>query len=134
MERLTQIAAQMPNRPGTLGRVARALAQEGVNIVAILAPEGRGTGILRIIPDDIERARRAFDRLRVSYTTEEVLSIQLKNEPGALASVAEELGVAQITIEFLYATTDGRGRAERVILAVSDPDKAEAVLTKKGLD
>ena len=134
MEQLTQIAVQLPNRPGTLGRVARALAEEGVNIVAILAPEATGTGVLRLIPDSLENARRAFDRLRVSYTTEEVLSIRLKNEPGALAEIAEELAIAQIPIEFLYATTDGAGRAERVILSVADTARAESVLRSKSIE
>ena len=128
MNRVQQIAVQVSNQPGQLAQVGRALAEGGVNIVAILAPESLGSSVLRIVPDDIEKAKRVFDDVELEYTTEEVLSLHLSNRPGQLARLAEELGIASVNIEFLYATTDGTGQNERVILSVSDIDRAEEVL------
>jgi hypothetical protein len=133
MEKVRQIAVQVPNRPGVLQRVTRALSEHGVNIVAVLLPESLGTGILRLIPDDMEKAEEAFNDLQYIFTTETVLSLRMTNKPGELAQVTDRLARARIGIEFLYATTDGVGRAERVIVSVSDLDGAVEVLKDLGM-
>ena len=128
MERFSQLAVSAPNRHGVLAQICSALGREKVNIVAILVPESIGSGTLRIVPDPLDRAKEVFDDLGFSYTIENVLSFRLPNEPGSLARIAESLGIAKIGIEHLYCTTDERGRGERVILSVTDPDRALAVL------
>ncbi len=129
MERLSQFAVSAPNRHGILAEICTALGQDSVNIVAILVPESIGAGTLRIVPDDVERARKVFDNLGYSYTTEDVIGFRLPNEPGSLARIAETLGIARIGIEFLFCTTDDRGRAERVILGVTKIDEALRLLS-----
>lgn len=132
MDRMSQLAVSVPNRQGILADVCKSLGEENVNIVAILVPEAIGAGTFRIVPDDIEAAKRVFDRLGFAWAEETVLSFMLPNEPGALARIAETLGIARIGIEFLYCTTDERGRAERVILSVTDPDEALRLISGNG--
>lgn len=129
MERLSQLVVSAPNRHGVLADICKSLGNEKVNIVAILVPESIGAGTMRILPDDLEAAKRVFDQLGFAYMVEDVLSFRLPNEPGSLARIAETLGIARIGIEFLYCTTDDRGRAERVILSVTDPAAAMKLLS-----
>ena len=131
MERTKQIAVQAPNKSGVMAKICQAMAWHEVNIIAIMAPESLGTGILRIVPDDLEKAEDVFNELQFSFTVEEVLSLRLTNKPGELAQIASTLAKSNIGIEFLYATTDGFGRAERVILSPTNLDEAEEAL--KGL-
>ena len=92
-----------------------------------------GTGILRLIPDDIEKAEDVFNELQYSFAIENVLSLRMTNKPGKLAQVTAKLARAGLGVEFVYATTDGLGRAERVILSVTDLDKAEEILQGLGV-
>ena len=103
MEKMKQIAVQAPNKPGVLSKICEKLAEHEVNIVAILAPESLGTGILRLIPDEMEKAEDVFNELQYSFTTENVFSLRLKNKPGQLAQVTGRLFKANIGVEFLYA-------------------------------
>ena len=46
-----QISVFLENRPGRLGRLCEVLAEEGVNIQAIMVPSGTDYGIVHLIVD-----------------------------------------------------------------------------------
>ncbi len=131
MERIKEIAVQIPNQPGVLAKICKALAEENINIKAIHVPESKRTGVLRIVTDNLESTGNIFNDLGYSYSLEEVFKLKVTNEPGELASIADELGLSNISIDSLYSTTDTEGSKETVIMAVSDTDEAESILTEK---
>ena len=131
MKRMQQIAVQVPNRYGTLAEICHGLAESQVNIIAIMVPESGHSGIIRILPDNLEESERVLRELELPFTTEEVISLELTNQPGELARISEDLGIAQVGIDYLYATTDGDGRSERVILGVTDTDRAVELLQER---
>jgi hypothetical protein len=127
----TQLVVHLANRPGTMSELCLALGKEGVNIIAILIPEGEERQKARVMvkTDDLDRAKDVLKRAKIQFSEEEVLDIELDNRPGAFGELAEKLARAKINIRYAYATTSPFGRA-RVVMAVSEVAKALAVLSK----
>src|SRR5213592_4331822 len=82
---------QLTNHPGDLARVAQALARRGVNIKSLTAISIDGQAVARIIPDDIEGARKAFEAANIRFSESEVNTVLLENTAGSLAAVADRL-------------------------------------------
>jgi hypothetical protein len=95
---------QLTHHPGDFARVAEALAHRGVNIKALAALSIDGRAIVRILPDDIQSARSAFEAANIRFDEGEVHVVLLENRPGVLAAVANRLGAAGINLEALYTT------------------------------
>jgi hypothetical protein len=127
MPKTTHITLTLESRPGVLAKVARTLADAGVNITAFCAGEATGRGKIRLLVDDAARAREALRAAKYRPGEEPALIVTLPDRPGALAEVAERLARARINIRCAYATTTGGGQTS-VVLTVADPDKAEAAL------
>ena len=120
----TELSIVLPNRPGTLGEVANALAKAKVSLLAIDASGGFEYNIVRIVPDKVAKARTVLRRRGLDVGETKVLCIPAKDQPGALARVADALGDARVNIDYLYATA-GSAQSEAVIVAhVSDARKA----------
>ena len=128
MPRVTLIVVSMQNRPGTLAQVCSALGKAGVNITALLAPEIRGKGKVRLLVDNLDKAKDALKAAKIRFGEEEAIAVELDNKPGALGEVAEKLAQAKINIRYAYATTSEGSAKATVILAVPDVAKALSVL------
>ena len=111
----TEFTVILPDTPGSLARLGRALGDARVNIEAIQGNTRGGEGVVRFVPDDTNRARRALDTAGLAYTTREALVVRVLDEPGALGEVALVMATAGINIDSVYVTTKGY-----VVLGVDD--------------
>jgi hypothetical protein len=124
---MKDFSVQLTNHPGDLARVAQALARRHVNIKALAAVNIGGDAIARIIPDDVEAARAAFEAANIRFTESEVHIVLLENKAGQLADVTNRLGDAGINLEAVYLTGITDDLVE--IAVVSDnPKKAKKLL------
>ena len=100
-----QLNLQLQNEIGTLAQLCRDLATGGVNLLALSAPESSGKkGPVRLLVTNRELAEHAVSKAGYRYTVEEVLFLELKNRPGALAKAVEKLAKAKIDVKYAYAT------------------------------
>jgi hypothetical protein len=121
-----QISVFLENRPGRLGALCEVLADEGVNIQAIMVPSGTDYGIVHVVVDRHEDALKALDARGYRTYTSRVLDLGIDDQPGALASLADRLAENDIDIKYAYSAVAGdRGR---LILSVSDAEKAGGLL------
>ncbi len=118
---------QLTHHPGDLARVAQALARSGANIKALAVVSVAGQAIARIIPDDIEVARRAFKEANIRFEESEVHTVLLGNSPGELAAVTNRLGDAGINLEALYVTGITDDLIE-IAIVCDNPKKAKKLL------
>lgn len=118
---------QLTHHPGDLARVAEALARRGANIRALAVVSVGDHAIARIIPDDIEVARRAFREANIRFEESEVQTVLLENSPGELAAVTNRLGDARINLEALYVTGITDDLVEIAIVS-DNPKKAKKLL------
>jgi hypothetical protein len=125
---VTQIVVTLQNKLGTLAQLCSTLKDAGVNISAVVAPEIRGRGKVRLLVDNPDKAKDALKAAKIRFTEEEAIAIELENRPGALGEVAEKLAQAKINIKYAYATTSEGSIKATVILAVPDVAKAPELI------
>ena len=127
MPKVTQLVLTLQSKPGVLAAVCKALADAGVNIEALCAPEAPGKGKVRLVVNDAGRAEAALKAAKIRAGKEEAITVALENRPGALAEAAGKLVGAKVNIRCAYATTAGPGQAT-VVLTVSNAARALAAL------
>ncbi len=134
MPTTTQLLIKEESKPGVLARVASVLGEAGVNIKAFSAPEVSGTGELRVVVANLDKAKTALKAAKITFREEAALVLSLENRPGALGDVAAHLKKAGINITCGYCTPSREGRRAIVVLTVSDIQKAQDVLRGESLD
>jgi len=129
---VTQFSVFLVNKPGVLAQVTRSLAEAKLNLVAMTLVDSQEHGVLRMVVEDEQEARKVLGRLNLPMTETEVVCIDLSNRPGALADVAQLLGENHININYAYCTSGAPGGRTTGIFKVADPKKALHVLKTSG--
>ncbi len=128
MRKVTQLTLTMQSKPGVLATLCATLANAGINIEGVCAPETAGKGKIRLLVGDAAAAQAVLKQAKVRAGIEEALALALENRPGSLAEVAGKLARARVNVKCAYATTHGPGGQATVILTVSNVAKAMAAL------
>jgi hypothetical protein len=128
MPKVTQLAVALENKPGTLAKVCSTLGKEGVNVLAVFAPEIRGRGKVRFLVDSPDKAKAALSRAKIRFSEEDAIAVSAENKPGVLAEIADKLARSKINIKYVYATTSEELAKATIILAVPNVDKALGVI------
>jgi hypothetical protein len=118
----------MEDRPGTLGKFSRALANRGVNIVAFHATTNEGKGLVRLVTDNPASTRATLETERLSFTETDVAQVKLPHRPGELARAASRLGEAGFNINYAYSGVEPGSNAPLLIFGVADVGKAASIL------
>lgn len=125
MEIALQINVGVENSPGSLARMSDMLRAADVNVEALFCSDGEKESVVHLIVDDVETAKMVLRDIGTISTTE-VLAIQIKNKPGAIAHIARMCAGAKINIHHIYATS--LGKEAMCYLAVDDVETAKKVL------
>ncbi len=124
----TQLAAFLDNRPGMLARATEALAKANINIRALSILDTVDHAIVRMIVDKPAEAQQALSDLKVMIQCREVVFMDIPNEVGALAAIAQKLASAGINLEYAYSTTSS-AKTTSIVLRTSDLEAAISVLS-----
>ncbi len=123
-----EFAIRMEDRPGTLGKLCRALADRGVNILALQSIPYEGQSLVRIVVDNPATAKTVIDSEKLTCTEAEVAQVKLAHRPGELARAATRLGEANININYAYVGIEPGTNAPLLIFGVADVARAVAIL------
>jgi hypothetical protein len=129
MERATQLAVFLSNRPGALGRVCDGLASAEVNIHALSTSDTVDHSVVRMVVNDPTKALMLLGEAGVLALENEVLMIELENGPGSLGAIAAALSKANVNIEYAYMAATTKSDRGLMVLRPSDVDKAEQTLS-----
>src|SRR5262249_8602719 len=113
-----------------MANVLSALAREKINLTALTVMDSHEHSVLRLVPDDVAKARQAVKALGTPSAETDVLLVELRNQVGALAHVCELLAGEHINIEYAYCSAGGRNGKTLGIFRVSNTDKAMRVLSE----
>jgi hypothetical protein len=120
-----EFTIRLDDRPGTLGKLCLALAEQDVNIFAYQQfSHEKGKGSVRLVVDNPDKTRATLDRQRNDYTETEVARVMLENHPGELARVASRLGDKGININYGYSGAEPGANASFLILGIAEAGKA----------
>lgn len=123
MKSVKQLALFLENKPGTLSKVCKALAEAKININAIAVSDAVDHAVVRMVVSDPQKALHMLGERGVLVVERDVLMLKGRNKPGELASVAAKLARHHINIEYAYSAATGA-----MILRVDNPKKAMRVL------
>jgi hypothetical protein len=130
MQTRKQVTVFLENKPGRLAQVLATLANCKINIVALSVMDRHEHGVLRLVSEDEAATLRALQGLNAHCTESDVLAVELKNQPGALAHICERLAEEHIAIEYAYCSSGGRNGKVFGIFKVSNLDKAQRLLSE----
>ncbi len=128
MHDMTQFSIFLVNKPGVLASVCEEMTRARVNMIALTLVDSMEHGVLRIVCNQPDAAREVLGRTHDRWTETEVLVLELKNEPGAFASVAQVLADHHINISYAYATAGAAHGRTTAVFKVADMKKAHKVL------
>ena len=127
--KIKQLSVFLENKPGALSAPCRLLAKSGINIQTCSLADTREFGILRLIVEDTDKARRLLQRNGFAVKVTDVVALEVKDEPGGLAAILDALEGTGINVEYAYSLT-GRTKSGHALLLFrfSDPNTALEVL------
>jgi hypothetical protein len=123
-----QVSVFLENKPGRLAHVLRALEKQKVNITGMTVMDSHDQSMLRFVTSEFDSASGVLKELNIPYTEAEVVLVELRNQPGALAHVCEVLAGDHIHIEYCYCSAGGRNGKTYGIFKVSNSEKAQRLL------
>ena len=128
MQITKQLAIFLDNRPGTLARVADALAAAKINIYAVTTSDTVDHSVIRLVVSDYRKAMHMFEEHGTLVVEDDVLLIDGSNKPGELARLAHRLADAKVNIEYCYSATPPESKKGLMVMRVSNAPKALKVL------
>jgi hypothetical protein len=124
-----EFTIRQEDKPGTLGKLCQALADQNVNILAFQSfSSEKGKSSIHLVLDNHATGKTILDQQRADYRDNDVAYVQLAHRPGELARAASRLGDAGINIDYGYCGTEAATNASMLIFGVADAGKAAKVL------
>ena len=129
---ITQLSVFLENRPGQLAAAVRTISEAGVNIRALSLADTKDFGLLRLIVDDVPKAKDVLSERSIVLETP-VIAARMDDEAGALNHILQLLETTKINVEYMYAFTGAAAGRAYVVLRVDDAETAERVLRAGGV-
>lgn len=131
--KIKQISVFLENKKGRLYEALKALADAGVNIRALSIADTSDFGILRMIVNNPEGAKKALEDAGFTTKISSVIAVAVKDRPGGLAEVLKILYDGDINVEYVYAFVEKSGEEALVVLRTNNLDKTIDLLRSAGI-
>lgn len=100
-----QLVITTDDKPGMLAEVTGIIADAQVNIDAICAYGEKGKAVFYIITRQNDKVKQAIQQKGWSVEEDEVVVVDVENEPGSLNKLAKKLKAKGINLLFCYGST-----------------------------
>ena len=132
--KVKQLSIFLENQSGRLAEVTGALGREGVNIRALSLADTSGFGILRLIVNDIEKARNVLHDKGFTVSETDVIAVEVPDKPGGLSGILNALAEDGINIEYMYAFVEKSSKDAIVIFRIENIDEGIKALHARGVN
>lgn len=130
--RVEQIAVFLENKSGRLAEITSVLKEKNINIRALSVADTADFGILRLIVDDVERAKTALKDNKFTVAKTDVVAVEVADKVGGLAAVLKTLDASAINVEYMYAFVNKSGDNAVLIFRFDEMDRAIKDLQDEG--
>ncbi len=128
MRVIKQLSVFLANKPGTLARMCEALAEAGVDLIALTVSDTVDHAVVRIVANQPDKAMHVLGNAGLLVVESDVVLMHVPNEPGAVGKVAATLADNDVNIEYAYCTAAPGQPEGTVIIRTRDPERAVKVL------
>lgn len=131
--KLKQISIFLENKKGRLWKALSILKDAGINIRALSIADTSEFGILRLIVPNPDKAKSALEEENFVVKINDVIAVEVHDEPGGLEEILLNLNKADINVEYIYAFVEKKGKKAIVVLRTEDIDAGIKALESKGI-
>lgn len=130
--KVEQIAVFLENKSGRLAEITAKLAEENINIRALSVADTADFGILRLIVDDVEKAKTTLKANGFTVGITNVVAVEVADKTGGLATVLKTIEEEKLNVEYMYAFVNKSGENAVLIFRFDETDKAIEALQRTG--
>ena len=124
MAKTKQFTISIDNQPGAVARIARALGDSKVNILALLGTAQGMTGTVELVAEDAKKAKKALEDARISYQETAAEQHELPNKAGALGQYLAALEKKGVNLGSIHATAAKGGKKAVIVYTLETAEKA----------
>jgi hypothetical protein len=128
-----QISIFVENKEGRIKKAIDTLAKENINIRALSIADTTKYGILRLIVSDNEKAIKALEKDGFIVKENEVILLEVPDEPNGLNSTLAIFDEKGINLEYLYAFVSSKSDAAIVVMRLENMKKAITTLNENNV-
>ena len=122
-----RIIIMVDNQVGVLAGITTVLAGAGINVESMNTQTAGDRGAIVLTADDTDRALSVLNQAGYKAVSDDAVVVRLKDEPGALARVADQLRQGGVNIQNLHILARHDGYA-LIALTTSDRAATEAAI------
>ena len=131
---IKQLSIFVENKFGRLEAIIDTLGKNGINMRALSIADTTDFGILRVIVDDTDKAKKCLNEIGVIAKATDVIAVYIDDETGGLAKVLKYLTEEKISVEYMYAFLSRDTSKALMVLKADDEAAAEKTLRLKGVE
>ncbi len=124
---IRQLSVFVENKPGHLAATLGTLAEGGVNVISFTIADTTDYGILRLLVDQVDRAKELLAAGEYAVVEHPVVCAQMLDTPGALASILRVVSESGLDIDYVY-----QGANDSLLLKADEHERLEALLKEAG--
>ncbi|MBN2297020.1 MAG: ACT domain-containing protein [Deltaproteobacteria bacterium] len=132
--KLEQISIFLENKPGGLSSVTKALRDANINIRALSLADTSDFGILRLIVDNVSKAKEVLNASGFAVGRTNVVAVEVPDKPGGLHGILDALTEEGVNVEYMYAFVERSGENAVIIFRFDATDSAIEILQRKGFN
>jgi len=129
-----QISVFLENKSGRLSEVTAILTEADVNIRALALADTSDFGVLRLIVNNTEKARKTLKNLGFTVGKTNVVAVEVSDRPGGLHDILTMLHDAHLNVEYMYAFVRSSGDNAVMIFRIEKEQEAIRLLESKGVN
>ena len=130
---IRQLSVFVENKPGTMVKITETLGNIGIDIRAASLADTEDFGILRLIVNETDKARRALAEIGCVTSVTDVIAAEVPDEPGAMTVLLNQAASTGLNIEYMYAFISPKTRKAYIVLRIKDVNKAVKILSDAGI-
>jgi len=120
----------LENRPGLLARTCSILSEAKINILALAVHDTVDNAVVRVLVDNPTKALLLLEEEELYVMEQEVLVLEVLNQPGELTRVCQTIAEADINIAYAYCTARPDQHSGCLVIKTDQPERALEVLTR----
>ena len=127
--KIEQLSIFLENKAGRLAEVTSVLSSANINILALSLADTSDFGILRLIVDDVEKAKTVLKTAGFTVSLTNVVAVEVPHTAGGLNDFLQLLDNKDINVEYMYAFLQ-KGDNAVLIFRFNNVDAALELLAK----
>jgi hypothetical protein len=130
---LKQISIFLENSPGRLYETTQALGDANLNLRSLSICDVSGFGVLRILINDVAKARSVIMEKQFPARVDEVVAAEISDTPGSLAKALKVLMQNKVNVDYMYALAGTSSGKAVMVFSFSDNDLAIELLLENNI-